>query len=335
MRRAILVGALWLASSHVLAQPALLLCLAEADPARRLDYCDAHLRQEPASVKALAARTTAHQALQDVAAAIADYSRAIALDPNNPSLLVERAHLLLDARKFDEAYGDLYDADESDHADPEVYFRLGEGWEKQRQRYYALEAHQRARDLAPGDPKYRRPIADLLRLQCHYDEALAEYDTIIARSVADPEDWNGRGIVHAERKEHDLAIRDFRQAIALSPTTTDCHSNLGDAYRQSGQKDAAMQSLEEALRLDPDNAAAWNNRGRLSLALRDFFRAIEDYDQAAMLLDYKDSGIPRSNQNIAERLTREQAEWRPEFEQGRPLLTSPRTNLHRRGARCR
>lgn len=62
-----------------------------------------------------------------------------------------------------------------------------------------------------------------------------------------------RGVVYAKKGDYDQAISDFNQAIRLNPNLAEAHSNLGLAYYIKGNIAQARASLQRAKELgDPD-----------------------------------------------------------------------------------
>jgi tetratricopeptide (TPR) repeat protein/peroxiredoxin len=71
-----------------------------------------------------------------------------------------------------------------------------------------------------------------------------------------PNAWNNLGIIAGRQGNTDEAVRDFEQALALSPNHLIALENLGNAYRQSGRWEDARQVLQRAVDIDPDDPEA-------------------------------------------------------------------------------
>ena len=56
----------------------------------------------------------------------------------------------------------------------------------------------------------------------------------------------------------------------------------GIAYRKKKQYDLAIKDYDQAIRLNPNDSAAFNNRGIAYKKKKQYDRAIEDYDQATI-----------------------------------------------------
>ncbi len=94
---------------------------------------------------------------------------------------------------------------------------------------------------------------------------------------------NNRGTAYEKKKQYDLALADYNQAIALDPTLAAAFSNRGNVYDDKGQYDAAIADHDHAIRLKPDYADAFNNRGVSHYHKGQYDAAIADYDHAIQL----------------------------------------------------
>jgi lipoprotein NlpI len=104
---------------------------------------------------------------------------------------------------------------------------------------------------------------------------------------AKPDDSYGyaiRAIIRErERKELDLALGDYNEAIRLDPTKAYGYNNRGRLWSAKKEYDKAIADYTEAIRLDPKDAVARNNRGGAWLAKKEYDKAIADYTEAQRL----------------------------------------------------
>jgi tetratricopeptide (TPR) repeat protein len=79
------------------------------------------------------------------------------------------------------------------------------------------------------------------------------------------------------------AIKYLSEAIHLDPNLSVAYNNRGNAYGNLKQFDRAIADYDHAIRLDPNYALAYYCRGNAYYDLNQFDRAIADYDQAIRL----------------------------------------------------
>lgn len=84
-----------------------------------------------------------------------------------------------------------------------------------------------------------------------------------------------------ETGRDDLAIANYRRALAIDPAYADAHNSLGLALSRTGKLDEAIDQFEQALKSNPDHAQAHNNlgaafeqRGNQTAAVEHYARAI-------------------------------------------------------------
>jgi Tfp pilus assembly protein PilF len=81
-------------------------------------------------------------------------------------------------------------------------------------------------------------------------------------------------------KDLDRAVKDFDQAILLSPSNGGLFALRALAYVKKEQYDRAIQDYDEEIRLDPKDSSGLVNRGDVYRATAQYDRAIRDFDQA-------------------------------------------------------
>jgi Flp pilus assembly protein TadD len=96
------------------------------------------------------------------------------------------------------------------------------------------------------------------------------------------DEHNSRGIELADRGWLDEAVREFRKAIELDPTSAHAHDNLATVYAEKKQFAQALEEYLTALRLEPESATAHYNLACF-LATHAHEMAIEQYKEAIEL----------------------------------------------------
>jgi tetratricopeptide (TPR) repeat protein len=157
--------------------------------------------------------------------AIADFSQAIRLDPDNKNAWRERGRGYADKGDYDKA---IADCNQAIRLDPEG----------------ALAYNSR------GLAYYHKK---------DYDRAMADYNQAIRLDPEDAAAYSNRGLAYIDKKDYDRAIADCSQAIRLDPEGALAYNNRGVAYKDKGDYVRARADYEQALRIDPDLSYAREN----------------------------------------------------------------------------
>lgn len=148
-------------------------------------------------------------------------------------------------------------ADRKKEADARM--RMGVTYLEQRNLPAAMRELAKASELDPGNPEVDMALG--LAYQARGDSSKAEEH--LRRAIDKKPDYadarNNLGIVLAERKAWDEAIREFEGAAANVMYTTPerAYFNLGEAYRARGEPANAEGSYRRALRANDRYAPAY------------------------------------------------------------------------------
>lgn len=148
-------------------------------------------------------------------------------------------------------------ADRKKEADARM--RMGVTYIEQRNLPMAMRELAKASELDPGNPEVDMALG--LAYQARGDRSKAE--EYLRRAIDKKPDYadarNNLGIVLAERKAWDEAIREFEAAAANVMYTTPerAYFNLGEAYRAKGDPVRADGAYRQALRANDRYAPAY------------------------------------------------------------------------------
>ncbi len=157
--------------------------------------------------------------------AIADFTQAIRLDPQNPMNYRERGR----------AYSDKGETDKG------------------------LADYDEAIRLDPNDASGYNDRGTVYAEKGEYDQAIADYTQAIRLDPNHALAYNNRGSAYGSKGNYDEAIADYTQAIRLDPDSALAYNNRGYAYSNKGAYDQAIADYEEALRIDPNYDMARQN----------------------------------------------------------------------------
>jgi tetratricopeptide (TPR) repeat protein len=173
--------------------------------------------------------------------AIADFTEAIALNPNLSAAYILRGRAL--------------------RANASQVLSVGDNFN------FIITSGMAGRSLSPAQRQA-------------FDRAIADFTQAIRLDPNSSIAYRERGVMYDNTGDHDKAIADCNQAIRIDPNFALAYYSRGNAYSDKGDKDKAIADLTQAIRIDPNMATAYNNRGLAYTNKKDYDRAIADYNQA-------------------------------------------------------
>jgi tetratricopeptide (TPR) repeat protein len=143
--------------------------------------------------------------------------------------------------------------------------------------------------LEPGTHALHRSVLIFNRAQVYgglrrYDEALADYTTVIALDPNYPEYHFDRGVAFRNTGRLAEALADYDEAIRLSPPFPEAYYNRADVRAELGDVKGAVDDFGYVIELDPAFVDAYPNRAGLLLDLGDLDGARRDVE-AGLELD--------------------------------------------------
>jgi tetratricopeptide (TPR) repeat protein len=270
----------------------------------------------------IAAGDTALQA-QNYEAAVAQYSEAIKMKPDDALAYYKRGHAYRGIGERQKALIDFKQALELSH-DPGL--RIAAAACLRQDPSCSVEMKPRSFAAAGEQPPAKQgpatdPYEEGMRLyDAKQDQAAIAYFTqAITAQPRRAEAFVGRGLARYALGEYATAVEDFSRAIQLQSDYEDAYIYRGKAYRALRQPERAMadfttatqvnsasgkgyferantyqmfyanqpatalKELDEAIRREPKNAFYYNRRGGLLFETNNFERAIADFNQAIAL----------------------------------------------------
>ncbi len=226
----------------------------------------------------------------DLDGALADYSRAIELDPGCAEAFVNRAILRRVRRDLGGAASDAERAVELSPGSAAVYaVRAAVHWERG-DLDGALSDYDHAIALEPGDSPTFFGRASVRNAKGDLEGALSDYDRAVELDPRSARTITNRGTVRRARGDRDGAIADFTRAIELDPGHAPAFHDRGVVRLEKGDLAGAISDECRAIELDPRNAQAFGGRGDARAARGDLAGAIADYDRA-IELDPRRAGV--------------------------------------------
>ncbi len=212
------------------------------------------LADDEESASIYLARGEAWDSKGDLAKAIADYTKAIELNPKEMMAFAMRA----------------------------------KAWQTKGELDKAIADYNQALVLVPKSPVVLTGRGDTWSDKGDLEKAIADYSEAIQ---ADPQfTWAyfGRAAAWSDLRQYDKAIDDYSAVLrnrdsSGGPKIDVTHRLLGNAYFSQGNFAAALQDFDEALRIDPSRADVHRLRGQTLEKLGRLDDAKAAYERAAQL----------------------------------------------------
>jgi tetratricopeptide (TPR) repeat protein len=212
--------------------------------------------------------------------AIADFTQAIRLDPNNANAYRERGNAYSDKGDYDRAIADYNQALRLDPNLAAAYNTRGFAYYMKGDYDRAIADYNQALRINPNDAKAYLGRGNAYDGKGEYDKAIADYNQALRINPNYAMAYNGRGVAYGSKGEYDKAIADYTQALRINPNDAMAYNNRGRAYYDKGEYDKAIADYNQALRINPNDAMAYNNRGLAYFGKGEYDKAIADYTQA-------------------------------------------------------
>ncbi len=214
-------------------------------------------------------------------AAIPEWTKALAMEPNDAHALNNYGQTLARAGKTDNAIAEF----------------------------------RKAIAVKPEYPEAENNLGFVLAGLGHSDDATEHYRRAIAEKPAYAEAHSNLGHLLTEQGNLDGAIEQFQQALSINPEYAEAHNGLGFALESANRLDGAADEYRQAIETDPKYADAYNNLGvvlaqqrRMDEAIQDFSKAIEldpkctggesNLGHALLAMDRVDEAIPHLEKAI-------------------------------------
>jgi protein O-mannosyl-transferase len=239
------------------------------------DY-DKTIALNPRFIKAYIGRGNAYSSQGRHEEAIKDYDRALRFKPNFPDVHNGRGGVYGSRGQYDAAIEEFDKAIELDPEFAEAYYNRANAHEGKGQIDAAIQDYDRALALRPDYVEAYCSRGRAHDSKGQYDAAIQDYDKAIGLRPDFAEAYNNRGSAHEAKGHVDRAIQDYNRSIELLPTGAEAYSNRGNARLGKGQVDAAIQDYDKAIGLKPELAGAYQNRAIARLQTKAYDQAWAD-----------------------------------------------------------
>ncbi|NJN38842.1 MAG: tetratricopeptide repeat protein [Acaryochloridaceae cyanobacterium CSU_3_4] len=246
------------------------------------DYTAA-IRLSPDNLLAHVGRGNAHYGLKNYPTALQDYQQALRLEPNNAYALNGRGNSKFAQKDYEGAIADYNQAIQSDPRFALAFVNRGNVKAALQETNAAIEDYSQAIRLNPQyEPAYvSRGIAKAAIN--NYPGAINDYDQALRINPQNAETLNSRGVARFKLGDPSNAITDFTEAIRLNPKSPFPYCNRGEAKLKLKDAEGAIADCTETIRLDPQSSFAYSARGKAKHSIKRYQAAIDDYTQALQI----------------------------------------------------
>lgn len=140
---------------------------------------------------------------------------------------------------------------------------------------------------APPDPSMTalqlEGLADTLRAQKYYADAIDYYRAALARTSNAAPLWNKLGIAELQLMRYGDARKDFERAMKLDPRLADAVNNLGVIFYMQQNYKKAIKLYRKAIALKPNSASFHSNLATAYFSRQEFDKASAEYLRALEL----------------------------------------------------
>jgi tetratricopeptide (TPR) repeat protein len=200
-------------------------------------------------------------------AEIRELDAGLAVSPNDPGLLADRALMFLRSEDYELA---LEDSEEAAKLGP---------WAVRPKLFQAIALV----DLGRPDECEKLSVQKFIQLDTlstEFFETISRLDSEISVERSNAELYVARAWQLNEINQPALALQDAENAARLNPKSAGACAECSYALKKLGRAEEALQQIKRATELEPNFSTAWQYRGELEMERGETLSAIESLSQA-------------------------------------------------------
>ena len=229
--------------------------------------------------------------------ALATFNKAIAEDPSNAILQVQKGIALLQLGEI-EAAQKAFQTVTTD-TDPKYYYawlELGAVFAEQGEFEQAFAAFDQAKAIEPDNPLVWIYQGDAFAAQGKLDRAIKSYDRAIEINPEAVDAWVGKGTVLRDQEKPQQALTHFEKALIIEPKNIRALSGKSQASLKNGKTKEAIAAADLALALWPNWPGALTDKANALLKEGNTEQALDLYTEALKHSEDPNDYILWSNQ---------------------------------------
>jgi formylglycine-generating enzyme required for sulfatase activity/Flp pilus assembly protein TadD len=142
-----------------------------------------------------------------------------------------------------------------------AYYNRGVAKEKKGDLDGAIADYDKAIELDPNSADAYSNRGSIRDDRGDLDGAILDYNKAIELDPKYKEAYINRGVARYKKDDLDGAIADCNRAIEIDPNSADAYNNRGAAKEKKGDLDGAIADYTRVIEINPKYARAYNNRG--------------------------------------------------------------------------
>ena len=249
--------------------------LQQGDLREAIAAFDAALAADPAQPFVLLNKGLALRATRRLDEALVSFDAAIAYAPDLAPAHLQRGFVLMQRGQLDEALASFDNAIALAPENPAAWLTSGMVLSRRGELEAALARFAKVTALAPNLPDGHQNAGVTLQALKRPREALRCFERVIALASQSAEARFGRGVALVSLEQFAAAAEAFAEAVRLKPSYAEAHAHLGGTLAKQERWDEALASLDRALELDPDLDFVAGERLHLQMKLCDWRGAEE------------------------------------------------------------
>jgi tetratricopeptide (TPR) repeat protein len=216
----------------------------------------------------------------DFVAAIADYTRAISLDPRHFKAYFNRGFSYDKLGEYDRAIQDYTTALAVSPNNAYALYNRGISQDRKGDFVAAIQDFTLALqvDSTNADFFHNRGFSN--RKLGNYEAAVVDYSRALELNPKHFKAFYNRAFAYDKMGDFQSAIWDYTQALKIDTDNANAYHNRGSSYEKLNRNEDALSDFSRAIALDPSNASSFNSRGLVLDKMGRFSEGIDDFTAA-------------------------------------------------------
>lgn len=219
--------------------------------------------------------------------AIDEFSKVLALNPDMNSIRFDYANLLADNDNIDEAILQYEEYLKTSKNNEVAYLNTGILYSRKEDYPKAIEILKQGKSVAPKNIEIQKELAKAYHLNKNYNEAILEYDSLLASTPEDTDILLNKAVAYHALKKYTEAIDIYKSLLEKKSGDKKISEYLYKAYIaqadnlfNEGNYRKAVQNYELALNINPDDPILYINIANTYDKMGSKSKVIEYYEKA-------------------------------------------------------